>query len=79
MTVHDVERGVASSDTDFDLTNLCDAVSLAQIPAVQQIAGKHLVGPDGTIALGSHVSVSVVGMTLCGAKAAIENYLPQFF
>ena len=27
MTVHDVEHGVASSDTDFDLTSLYGAVT----------------------------------------------------
>lgn len=54
------------------------SVALSQISAVQQIAGEHLVGPDGTLTLGSYGSVPVVGMTLSEAKVAVESYLAQF-
>jgi polysaccharide export outer membrane protein len=53
-------------------------VTLLDIAAKQQIAGEHLVGPDGTVTLGSYGSVSVVGLTLAQARQAIEDYLSQF-
>lgn len=54
------------------------SVSLAQLAASQNILGQFLVGPDGTITLGSYGQVSVVGKTLNQAKAQIEGYLSQF-
>ena len=53
------------------------SVSLAQMAASQNILGQFLVGPDGTITLGSYGQVSVVGKTLNHAKADIEAYLSQ--
>lgn len=53
-------------------------VSLVEMAGKQQIAGQHLVGPDGTVTLGSYGSVPVVGMTLAQAKFAIEAHLRQF-
>ncbi len=54
------------------------SVTLAEMAANQQIAGPHLVGPDGTVTLGSYGSVPVVGHTIAGAKMVIEQYLSQF-
>ncbi len=54
------------------------SVSLAQIGAMQLIAGEHMVGPDGTVTLGIYGSVQVVGMTLAEAKIAIETHLSRF-
>jgi polysaccharide export outer membrane protein len=54
------------------------SVSLADIASKQQIAGEHLVGPDGSVTLGSYGSVSVIGMTLGEARVAIERHLLQF-
>ena len=54
------------------------SVSLVSVGAQQQIAGEHLVGPDGTVNLGALRSVSVVGLTLAEAKMAIEYHLAQF-
>jgi len=54
------------------------AVALAQSRAMQQIRGEHLVRPDGTVGLGAYGSVFVAGLTLEGAKAAIEAHLAQF-
>lgn len=54
------------------------SVSLVSIGALQQIAGEHLVAPDGTVTLGTYGSVSVVGLTLAEAKMAIEYHLSQF-
>ncbi len=53
-------------------------VSLATIGDSQQIAGQHVVGPDGTVTLGSYGSVPVVGLTIAEAKIAIETHLSQF-
>jgi len=53
------------------------SVNLADIAAKQQVAGEHLVGPDGTVTLGCYGSVSVVGQTIGGAKVAIEQHLAQ--
>ncbi len=53
-------------------------VALAEIGAKQQIAGEHLVTPDGKVILGSYGSVKVVGMTLDEARAAIEQHLSKF-
>src|SRR3712207_790677 len=53
-------------------------VSLARHRGFQQITGRHLVRPDGTLALGSYGSVQVAGMTLPQAKAAVEQHLSAF-
>jgi polysaccharide export outer membrane protein len=44
----------------------------------QQIAGEHLVRPDGTVGLGIYGGVYVQGLTLDEAKAAIEAHLAQY-
>jgi polysaccharide biosynthesis/export protein len=54
------------------------SVSLLEMSGKQQIAGQHMVGPDGTITLGSYGSVPVVGLTLAQAKHVIEQHLAQF-
>jgi polysaccharide export outer membrane protein len=53
-------------------------VSLGEIAGQQQIQGEHLVGPDGTVTLGSYGNVSVVGKTVAEVKYAIEDHLSQF-
>jgi polysaccharide export outer membrane protein len=54
------------------------SVTLAAFGGTQQIAGEHLVAPDGTVTLGSYGSVIVAGLTLADAKTAIESHLSQF-
>ena len=54
------------------------SLTLAQAAGQQQIAGEHLVGPDGTINLGTYGSVFVTGMTLDEAKRKIEGHLSSF-
>jgi polysaccharide export outer membrane protein len=54
------------------------SLTLAQAAGQQQIAGEHLVGPDGTINLGTYGAVYVTGMTLAEAKAAIEKHLGEY-
>jgi polysaccharide export outer membrane protein len=53
------------------------SLTLAQAAGQQQIAGEHLVGPDGTINLGTYGTVYVTGLTLEQAKAEIEKHLAQ--
>jgi len=54
------------------------SLTLAQAAGQQQIAGEHLVGPDGTINLGTYGSVFVTGMTLEEAKTAVEKHLSKY-
>jgi polysaccharide export outer membrane protein len=54
------------------------SLTLAQAAGQQQIAGEHLVGPDGTINLGTYGTVFVTGMTLAEAKTAIEKHLSDY-
>ena len=53
-------------------------VTLLQISAQQQVAGEHLVAPDGKVNLGSYGRVRVVGMTIDEAQSAIQAHLSQF-
>jgi polysaccharide export outer membrane protein len=45
---------------------------------LQQIAGEHLVRPDGQVSLGSYGLVRVCGMTTTQAKQAVEAHLRQY-
>lgn len=50
-------------------------ITRASEQSEQQIAGEHLVRPDGTVSLGIHGSVYVAGLTLDQARASIERHL----
>lgn len=50
-------------------------VTRATEQSEQQIAGEHLVRPDGTVSLGIHGGVYVAGLTLSQAHSAIERHL----
>jgi len=52
-------------------------VSLVQSAGEQQIVGEHLVGPDGTVNLGTYGTVYVANMSVAEAKAAIEEHLSE--
>lgn len=52
-------------------------VKLAMMAGQQQIAGVHLVTPEGSVHLGTYGNVTIVGMTLAQAKEAIEAHLAQ--
>jgi polysaccharide biosynthesis/export protein len=54
-------------------------VTLAQGRGLQQVRGPHLVRGDGTINLGTHGTVRVVGMNMTEAKQAIEAQLSAHF
>jgi len=55
------------------------SVGLYQSRGMQRITGPHLVRPDGTVGLGQYGSVRVTGLTLEGAKKAIEDHLSKQF
>ena len=55
------------------------SISLSHAAGVQQIAGEHLVGPDGTVTLGQYGSVRIAGMTLDEARFAIADSLSGQF
>lgn len=50
---------------------------LLQTSAQQQIAGEHLVAPDGKVNLGIYGRVRVVGMTIEEARGAVQAHLSQ--
>jgi polysaccharide export outer membrane protein len=74
MTAEQAQEAIAKYLL-FRLREPVVSVTLADTAAKQQIAGLHLVGPDGTVTLGSYGSVSVVGMTIAQAKQAVEQHL----
>jgi polysaccharide export outer membrane protein len=55
------------------------SITLNDSAARQRVSGPHLVGMDGTVTLGSYGNVSVIGLTISQAKAAIEQHLLQFY
>lgn len=77
MTVEEAQKAIEQHLRQH-LKEVSVNVGLQDIAAKQQIAGQHLVGPDGTVNLGTYGSVLVIGMTLAEAKAAIERHLAQF-
>jgi len=52
-------------------------ITLSQMGAQQQIAGEHLVAPDGKVNLGTYGRVRVVGLTIEEAQLAIQDHLSQ--
>lgn len=77
MTLEEAEAAIRNHLRKV-LENPQVSVALGQIRAVQQTRGEHLVGPDGTISLGTYGDVYVAGMTRCAARRAIEEYLSHF-
>jgi polysaccharide biosynthesis/export protein len=53
-------------------------LNLAQSAGAQQVAGEHMVGPDGKVTLGTYGKVFVTGLTQQQARQAIETHLSQF-
>jgi polysaccharide biosynthesis/export protein len=77
MTVDEAEQAI-QKHLESSLKAPQVSVSLADTGAKQQIAGPHLVGPDGTVTLGTYGNVSVIGLTVPRAKAAVQEYLSQY-
>ncbi len=50
---------------------------LAEMGAIQQIGGEHMIGPDGYITLGSYGRVYVNGLTVDECREAIEFHLSK--
>jgi len=48
---------------------------LRELPVKSVVTGNHLVRPDGTVSLGQYGEVSVAGMTIPEATAAIRKHL----
>jgi len=59
------------------LKNPVVSVTLASSAGAQPVNGDHLVGPDGTVNLGTYGSVYVSGLTVPQAKKAIEDQLAK--
>jgi polysaccharide biosynthesis/export protein len=53
-------------------------LAVTQFRGLQQVAGQHLVRPDGTISLGTYGSVYVSGLTLGQVKCVLERYLAEY-
>ncbi|MDA1177836.1 MAG: polysaccharide biosynthesis/export family protein [Planctomycetota bacterium] len=77
LTPAEAQAAIAKQ-LDRQIPNAQVSVSILQLSGQEQIANEHLVGPDGTVTLGSYGSVYVAGMTKAEAKAAIEQYLAKF-
>lgn len=60
------------------LTQPLVSVQIGSTIGQQQIAGEHLVGPDGMVSLGTYGKVFVAGMTQGQARMAIERHLSQY-
>ena len=54
------------------------SLSLGQTTGTQQIAGPHLINPDGMVSLGTYGRVYVAGMTFEEAEASIEEHLEKY-
>jgi polysaccharide export outer membrane protein len=61
-----------------DFRNAGAWLTLLQTSAQQQIAGEHLVAPDGKVNLGTYGRVRVVGMTIEEARTAVQAHLTQY-
>jgi protein involved in polysaccharide export with SLBB domain len=77
LTVNDAERAI-EMHLRAHLRQPVVSATLADISVKQQIAGQHLVAPDGTVTLGAYGTVPVVGMTVSEARKAIENHLAHY-
>ncbi|HUG19591.1 MAG TPA: polysaccharide biosynthesis/export family protein [Planctomycetaceae bacterium] len=54
------------------------SVTLPDLAGKQQVAGEHLVRPDGTISLGIYGDVYVTGMSLEEVRFTLQRHLSQF-
>ena len=77
MTLEGASRAVEDS-LRRTLSSPRVSMTLANSAGQQQITGEHLIGPDGTIGLGTYGKVFVTGMTIAQARQAIETHLSQY-
>ncbi len=77
MTTAEAEEALTEHLKAF-FTEPTVSLNLIQTSFQQQVAGEHLVNPDGTVRLGAYDSVRVVGLTLDEAEEAIEQQLSEY-
>lgn len=77
LDLHTAARAIENKLRAF-LAEPTTHVSLVRSAGAQQIAGEHMVGPDGKVSLGTYGKVFVTGLTTQQAKQAIEQHLSQF-
>ncbi|MBN2021385.1 MAG: polysaccharide biosynthesis/export family protein [Pirellulales bacterium] len=77
LTIEEAEKAIEAHLRNY-LREPRVSASLAQMAGQQQITGEHLVGPDGTVTLGSYGSVPVVGLTISEARAVLEHHLSTY-
>ncbi|HVA49967.1 MAG TPA: polysaccharide biosynthesis/export family protein, partial [Pirellulales bacterium] len=77
LEIREATRAVEHKLQEF-LSDPTTHVSLAQSAGAQQIAGEHMVGPDGKVTLGTYGKVFVTGLTQQQARQAIETHLSEF-
>lgn len=78
MRTEDAQAAIQEYLVKNHLKEASVSVSLIEMAGKQQIAGQHLVGPDGQITLGSYGSIPVVGLTLAQVKHVVEQHLRNF-
>lgn len=54
------------------------AIDIVQLAVLQQVAGEHLVSPDGRVNLGVYGRIKIAGTTIPEATAAIESQLSVY-
>jgi polysaccharide export outer membrane protein len=74
LTVEEAEEEIRNHLSRL-LTDVEVSVSLLYSAGSQPVTGQHLVAMDGRVNLGTYGSVSVVGLTVDEARAAIEQQL----
>ncbi|MFV1981186.1 MAG: polysaccharide biosynthesis/export family protein, partial [Rhodothermia bacterium] len=77
MTVDEAKTAILSF-LKQTLKNPVVSVTLASSAGAQPVNGDHLVGPDGTVNLGTYGTVYVSGLTIPQTKKAIEDQLAKF-
>lgn len=74
MTVEEISQAITEQLAQI-LNQVQVSVTLAQVAGQQDVAGEHLVGPDGRVNLGIYGQVRVAGLTLPQIKQAIQRQL----
>lgn len=77
LTTDEAKEKVQTHLNEF-LQDPLVSLALLEMAGKQQIAGEHLVAPDGHITLGSYGRLPVVGLTVNEAKDRIEQFLSQY-
>jgi len=76
-TVAQLRREIAKLVSETYASPLV-AIDIVQIALLQQIAGEHIVSPDGKVNLGVYGQIRVAGMSIPEARQAIETHLSPY-